>query len=170
MGIIEGIYLAPIGKEPMECAREAEALAGRGLRGDRYAEGAGTHSSADPGCQITLIAAEALDAVARESGIGLRPEHSRRNLVTRGVDLTRLVGRPFRAGGALLRGVRLNQPCLHLEGLVGAPGLKAALDGRSGLNAEVLEGGLIRQGDRVEEAVAGAATQAEGSAWDPGEA
>lgn len=151
-GFVEGIFLASIGKEPMENVGEAEALAGKGLRGDRYAEGAGTHSSSDPGCQITLIAAEALEAVARENGIALRPEHSRRNLVTRGVDLRRLVGRPFRIGGALLRGVKLNHPCLHLEGLVGAPGLKAALEDRSGLNAEILEGGLIRQGDRVEEA------------------
>lgn len=166
-GVVEGIFLASIGKEPMECVREAEALAGRGLRGDRYAEGVGTHSGGDAGNQVTLIAAEALEAVARENGIDLRPEHSRRNLVTRGVDLTRLVGRPFRVGGALLRGVRLNQPCLHLEGLVGVSGLKAALEDRSGLNAEILEGGLIRQGDRVEEGAAGTAAQAGGSARDP---
>ncbi|OGL60094.1 MAG: hypothetical protein A3J27_01600 [Candidatus Tectomicrobia bacterium RIFCSPLOWO2_12_FULL_69_37] len=151
-GVVEGIFLTSISKEPMEGVSEAEALAGRGLRGDRYAEGAGTHSSSDPGCQVTLIAAEAIEAVARENGIALRPEHSRRNLVTRGVDLTRFVGKTFRVGGVLLRGVRINQPCLHLEGLVGAPGLKAALEERAGLNAEILEGGLIRRGDRVVEA------------------
>jgi len=151
-GVVEGIFLASIGKEPMEGVLAAEALAGRGLRGDRYSEGAGTHSSSDPGCQITLISAEALEAMARDSGIALRPEHSRRNLVTRGVDLGRLVGRPFRIGGALLRGVRINQPCLHLEGLIGISGLKAALEDRSGLNAEILEGGTIRRGDPVEEA------------------
>ena len=52
-----------------------QAIAGRGLRGDRYCrqEGAG-----NPDQEVTLIEREALEALAREHGIRLEPAQSRR--------------------------------------------------------------------------------------------
>ena len=44
-GTVEAIALAPQAEAPMQPVEEAAALAGRGLAGDRYAEGAGTFSN-----------------------------------------------------------------------------------------------------------------------------
>jgi MOSC domain-containing protein YiiM len=127
----------------------AEALAGRGLRGDRYARGAGTFS--DPrgrGYGLTLVEAEALEELA-ESGVGLSPIEARRNLVVRGIALDELIGRRFRVGDVECFGQRRCEPCAHLERLT-RPGVLRGLVHRGGLRADVLSGGEISTGDRVE--------------------
>jgi MOSC domain-containing protein YiiM len=58
-------------------------------------------------------------------------------------------GQKFRIGAALLRAVMPCQPCASMERKTQA-GAFAALKGRGGLRAEVLEGDLIRVGDAVE--------------------
>jgi MOSC domain-containing protein YiiM len=63
--------------------------------------------------------------------------------------VSHLVGRRFRVGEAVLRGIKINAPCQHLEDVVGKR-LLSALVHRYGLNAEVVESGRIRPGDAVE--------------------
>ena len=65
----------------------AEALAGRGLRGDRYADRRGTFSMGGPGggYEITLIAAEALaelDEPLDGRGRPAQRGHGRRRIST----------------------------------------------------------------------------------------
>jgi MOSC domain-containing protein YiiM len=136
---------------PIESRSEALAVAGVGLEGDRYAAGVGTFSKGDAGRQVTLVAVEALDELEREHGLRVTPAETRRNLATRGVPLNDLVGQTFRVGGAVLVGVRLCEPCGYLEETTGKP-LKTAAMGRMGLRADIVEGGPIRLGDRIEPA------------------
>ncbi len=56
----------------------------------------------------------------------------------------------FRVGEVVLRGVKLNEPCKHLEEVIGKPIIPSLIH-RCGLFAEILEGGVIRPGDSVEE-------------------
>jgi MOSC domain-containing protein YiiM len=49
-----------------------------------------------------------------------------------------------------VRGIRLCEPCDHLQRLTGLPVIKS-LRHRGGLRAQILTGGLIRVGDRVSE-------------------
>lgn len=149
-GVVEAIYVCGAGGEPMRAVREVEAVAGQGLRGDRYARGLGYWSGRDE-CQLTLIRAEDLDEIERELGIALRDGQHRRNVVTRGVDLEALRGKRFRVGEVLLAYDRLRPPCSYLESLT-QPGVKAALMGRGGICARVLSSGRIRVGDPVEPA------------------
>jgi MOSC domain-containing protein YiiM len=135
----------------MQCLSEAEAVAGRGLNGDRYAEGIGFYSPrpTDPGArEVTLIEAETLDALRAEHGLTLAAHEHRRNLTVRGVRLNELVGRRFRVGEVVLEGIRDCPPCEHLEGLVSKRVLKPLI-GRGGLRARVVTGGTIRVGDRI---------------------
>lgn len=125
----------------------AKLIAGVGIEGDRYATGRGYYSKtprADR--QVTLIEMETLEALARDHGIELAPDESRRNLTTRGVPLNHLVGRRFRVGAVLLLGARLNVPCKYLEQVTGKP-VYMPLINRSGLNCEIVEGGIVRIGD-----------------------
>ena len=147
---VVSVHVGAVAGEPMMEVARAQALAGRGLAGDRYAEGAGTYSrKRGPDRQVTLIEMEAIEALARDLGIRLDAGQSRRNVVTRGVPLNHLVGADFQGGGARLRGVRLNEPCRYFENLLGIEGLYEGLLNRSGLNAQVLGEGAIQAGDVV---------------------
>lgn len=150
-GCVESIHLAAREGEPTFEVREAIAVTGLGLEGDRLVRKARQSGEAlEPGRHLTLIEAEALEALERDYGIALTAGASRRNICTRSVALNHLVGRTFRIGEAWARGVRLCEPCGTLERLSGMKGAAKGLIHRGGLRAEVLEGGVIRTGDPIE--------------------
>jgi MOSC domain-containing protein YiiM len=133
---------------------EVRAVPGRGLEGDRYFTGTGFYSQR-PGAggrEVTLIETESVEGLARGSGdaraIALSPVQTRRNIATAGVPLNHLVDREFWVGPVLMRGVRLCEPCKHLEELT-EPGVMAGLVHRGGLRAEILSEGTIRPGDPI---------------------
>jgi MOSC domain-containing protein YiiM len=135
----------------MQPLSSVEAIAGVGLRGDRYAAGTGFYSQrpTDPGArEVTLIEAEVLDALLRDHGIDLPVEEHRRNLTVRGVRLGELRGQRFTIGDVVLEGVRDCPPCEHLEQLTGKQVLRPLVD-RGGLRARVVVGGTIHVGDEV---------------------
>lgn len=148
-GVLEHIHIAEQASVEMEALDEAVLLAGKGVQGDRYANGTG-HYSFKPRAdrQITLIEMEAIEAIVRDHGIALAPHETRRNLATRGVPLNHLVGRVFRVGDCLLRGERLNVPCKYLDELLDRP-LFSPLTNRSGLNCIIVRGGIVRRGDAI---------------------
>jgi MOSC domain-containing protein YiiM len=123
-----------------------EAIAGRGLSGDRYFLKEGTFSPKDgPDREVTLIESEALEGLAREYEIAIAPNQARRNLLTRGVPLNHLVGKSFTVGNVVLRGIRLCEPCGHLEKLT-CKGIEKGLKHRGGLRAQILKGGVLEIG------------------------
>lgn len=126
------------------------AVAGRGLEGDRYFLRTGTYSRKDGADrEITLIESEALDALARDYGLTIDVSETRRNVVTRGVALNHLVGRTFLVGEASVRGLRLCEPCGHMEWLCGKR-VRPGLVHRGGLRAQILTDGTIRLRDPIE--------------------
>jgi MOSC domain-containing protein YiiM len=135
----------------MEAHDHVDAIAGTGLRGDRYATATGTWSGTGRGPRdVTLIEREVIDAVRGEDGgVDVREDQTRRNLVTVGVALDRLVGREFRVGAVRMRGIRLAEPCAYLEQLTGLVGVHAALVHRAGIRAELLDDGELRVGDQI---------------------
>jgi len=142
-GAVAAILMAPDAEAPLSRVDEAEALAGRGLAGDRYADGRGTFSAPGRGYQLTLVEAEVLDEIQ------LPWEEGRRNIVTRGISLNGLVGRRFRIGSVECAGRRLAEPCAHLEKLA-RPGLLRPLVHRGGLRADIITGGMIHLGNEIE--------------------
>ena len=147
-GTIDSIHIASAAKRPTEAVEQVQAIPGVGLAGDRYAQQQGTFSKPEPDFELTLIEAEAIDALQREYGVELAPGEARRNLVTRGVPLNHLVGREFTIGDVRIRGIRLCEPCSHLQELTQRPVIKG-LRHRGGLRAQILTEGMIRVGDTV---------------------
>ena len=86
-----------------------------------------------------------------EYQIEVAPVESRRNLVTRGVPLNHLVGKDFLIGGVKIHGIRLCEPCSHLQALTGRQVIKG-LRHRGGLRAQILSEGLLKAGDTVKPA------------------
>jgi MOSC domain-containing protein YiiM len=147
-GVVADLYLSATARDDMQRQDELEVHAS-GVVGDRYASESGSWSSkAASGRALTLVEAEAIEAVRRDYGIDLAPGATRRNIVTRGVALNHLVGRTFRVGEVEVIGVRLAEPCAHLESLT-AKGVRRAFVHRGGLRGEVASGGRIRVGDPV---------------------
>jgi MOSC domain-containing protein YiiM len=130
--------------------REVRAVAGKGLEGDRYFNHTGTYSKKlGSDREVTLIEIEAIEALKRDHRIELESGASRRNIVTRGVPLNHLVGQEFQVGEVTLRGIRLCEPCAHLERL-SQKGVLRGLIHRGGLRAQILTGGTIRVGNPVQ--------------------
>ncbi len=148
-GNVVSIGIAPTGAAPMKSVTQARAVAGKGLEGDRYFSQMGTYSN-QPGSgrDVTLIELEAIEALERDYKVTLAAGQSRRNIVTRGVYLNHLVGQEFKVGSVVLRGMRLCEPCAHMEKLT-VKGAVRGLIHRGGLRAEVVKGGMIRVGDRI---------------------
>ena len=150
-GSVVGIFTAPAAGAAMAALDRVEVVAGRGLVGDRYFDGRGYYSQVPPltGRRLTLIAEEALDALAAETGIDLAPHECRRNLITRGIDLDALIGKRFRIGAIECYGERPCPPCGYLEGLTGKKGVNKGLTDRGGIRAEILLDGAIMLGDEI---------------------
>ena len=157
-GIVEAIYIAATATGPTKALGAVSAIPGVGLEGDRYALKQGTFFKPEPDFELTLIEAEAIEALRRDYGVDLPAGDARRNLVTRGVALNHLVGREFTIGDVRIRGIRLCEPCDHLQKLTGKPLIKG-LRHRGGLRAQILSEGTIHAGDPLITAAAERACQ-----------
>jgi MOSC domain-containing protein YiiM len=145
-GRVEAIFLSPEHGELPAPVDRVSARAGQGLEGNRYYWDGGT---APTGCALTLIASEAVEAVATEGEVSVEPAATRRNVLTRGIDVNELVGKRFRIGTVECEGVELCEPCATLESMT-QPGVIKAFVHRGGLNADILTDGEISVGDAVE--------------------
>ena len=145
-GTIVWIGLRPGRREPMQSVESVQALAGRGLEGDRVAA---RERARESDRQVTLVAEEHLAAIGSFLGGGsVAPEALRRNIVVRGANLLALKGRRFRAGTVLLEWTGECHPCSRMEETLGSGGYNA-VRGHGGITARIVESGEIRTGDRL---------------------
>jgi len=126
---------------PMQSVRQAECVAGMGLRGDRYFGFKPNHKG-----QVTFHAIEVFEAVCRHVGAADTPPWiTRRNVITRGLDLDMLIGKNFRIGQVRFEGVEECAPCEWMDRAIGA-GARQFLKGRGGLRARILCDGILSAG------------------------
>jgi MOSC domain-containing protein YiiM len=148
-GSVLSIHIALAGSAPVVSVSEIQAIAGKGLEGDRYYLKTGTYSKTPgSGREVTLIEVEAIEGLRREYGTDIDAAQARRNIVTRGIALNHFIDREFAVGEAVFRGTRLCEPCAHLEKLT-VKGVRRGLIHRGGLRADVVRGGIIRVGDVI---------------------
>jgi hypothetical protein len=143
-GAVEAIWISPAAGEPARALQSVNALGGRGLEGDRHVSGTGTFPSGLPGSALTLVEAE----VCESFDPPLEPDQHRRNVITRGVELNRLVGHEFTVGDVRCRGMRLCEPCTVVQRYAGRPVLRELVH-RGGLRADILQDGVFSVGDAV---------------------
>ena len=146
---IERIFMASEPRGALIEIPHVRVLAGAGIEGDRYFQ--------VPGQNITLVEAEVIEEF--DANFGTRHELSctRRNLVTRGVRLSPLVGKEFNVGNVRLRGVELCEPCIGLGNAMASEAVAPAavvkyLAHRAGIRAELLSSGTIATGAKISNA------------------
>lgn len=161
---IVGLLVSPVhayegrpddGPRPDSDGRRPESVevrAGLGLVGDRYF-GQPAHRRA----AVTLLAAESIDAIARELGLPGTPDPllTRRNLVLRGFPVDELAAGRDHSGALFsldsgdgpvrLQAHRAANPCRWMD-VVLAPGAFRAMRGRGGVRCEPLDDGVLRLG------------------------
>ena len=115
-----------------------ECVAGHGIRNDRFFDYRNDYKG-----QITFFSLEVFDELC----VALRLENAdpaltRRNVLTRGVDLNELIGKEFEVQGVCFRGTVECKPCYWMDRAL-APGAEQFLKGRGGLRARILTSGSI---------------------------
>ena len=149
-GIVVALFTVDRRAAPMKKVEQLYALAGRGIEGDRYFLGTGTYSkSPEPGRQVTLIKSEVLESLKNKLEINVKPEESRRNILTRGIEINDLIGTEFYVGSVRLRAHRITQLCRYLENLLEQPGLYKELWDNGGISCEILSDGVIKERDII---------------------
>jgi MOSC domain-containing protein YiiM len=150
-GTVISIHIASTVGAPMQPVPAVRAVAGKGLEGDRYFKGEGFYSeSGGPVREVTLIEAEVFERLEHDHHLVLDPGETRRNILTQGVPLGHLIGRTFRVGSVVLRGVEISEPCQHLVEVTGKQPLRSSLIHRAGLHAQILTDGVIQIHDVIE--------------------
>ncbi|WP_029251633.1 MOSC domain-containing protein [Paraoerskovia marina] len=136
---------------PTTDADRVEVVAHKGVVGDRFF-GRAAHMDA----AVTLFAAESLESIADELGLGtLDPLLTRRNVILRGAELMPLIGSeitirsgPDLADAITLRPGRHAAPCAWMDRMLG-PGVHHAMRGRGGLRCMPLTSGFLHRGPAV---------------------
>jgi MOSC domain-containing protein YiiM len=135
---VEAIHLGPAKAGDLSTVGSVQAIAGKGLEGDRQFKEHG----AKPGQALTLVEADEVERV------GLPAGGTRRQLTVSGTGLNELIGKRFKVGGVECYGVELCEPCEHLESMT-RPGIIKELVHRAGINADILTDGTIAVGDEL---------------------
>lgn len=145
-GRVEAIFVRPGRRVECLARSRVNAIAGRGLEGDRSRGGSR---------QLSLIQHEHLAVIAALLGSGaVDPGRLRRNLVISGINLLAL--RPLwrsqalevRIGTAVVLVGGPCAPCSRMEETLG-PGGYNALRGHGGMLATIIHGGAIEVGSPV---------------------
>lgn len=141
-GVVTHIHIASAHGAELDPRPEATLVTGQGIEGDR-------HYGREARRNVTLVEGGNVEDACTAIGVSYEPGCTRRNITVSGVSLNELVGREFTVGTARLRGAELCEPCGQMETAVGN-GARRVLVHKAGIRAEIVEGGVVRVGDRVD--------------------
>jgi len=131
-------------KLKIEKVNNVEAIAGKGIKGDRY-----YHDCNEPRKQITLIESENIDYYNKKFNTNFSYLAFRRNLITKSIQLNDLVGKKLSIGQINVQAHDLCRPCKYLQETLGKDNIIKEFLRRGGLRCEILISGNIAVGDEI---------------------
>ena len=154
LGVLEQIILRPAIRVDAVNVAFTSAVAMLGLLGDRKSLNQPTKSGGS-GRQVTLIQMEHLPVIAALCGLTeVNPLVLRRNLVISGINLlaTKSLFKEqslhLKIGAVVLEITGPCEPCSRMEQILGSGGYNA-MRGHGGVNARILQGGILNIGETV---------------------
>ena len=130
--------------EEMQDLDTIEVLADKGIINDRY-----FNENNDQDIQITFIESENIDYVNEISSTNVPYIDFRRNIITKGIKLNKLVDKEFLIGNVKIKGHRLCNPCKYLHNKLNIENLVKKLVNIGGLRCEILTDGRISVKDKI---------------------
>ena len=130
--------------EEMQDIDSIEVLANKGIVNDRY-----FNENNDQDIQITFIESENIDYVNEISSTSVPYIDFRRNIITKGIKLNKLVDKEFLIGNVKIKGHRLCNPCKYLQDKLNIENLLKKLVNIGGLRCEILTDGRISVKDKI---------------------
>ena len=130
--------------EKMQDIDSIEVLANKGIINDRY-----FNENNDQDIQITFIESENIDYVNEISSTSIPYIDFRRNIITKGIKLNKLVDKEFLIGNVKIKGHRLCNPCKYLQDKLNIENLVKKLVNIGGLRCEILTEGRISVKDKI---------------------
>ncbi len=131
------------GKEMIEIS-SVEAVSGNGLVGDRY-----FNKNNDADIQLTLIESENIEHYNSISGTNIPYIDFRRNIITKGIQLNKLIGKELLIGKVRVKAHRLCNPCRYLQEKLKQEKLVKNITNKGGLRCEILTDGIISINDGI---------------------
>jgi len=144
MSSVVNICIVSESGKKMEEMNSIKVIANKGIVNDRYFK-----EDNDKNIQITLIESENVNYYNKISGTNLIPTDFRRNVITKGISLNKLVGKEILLGEVRLKVHDLCEPCRYLQELLGEKNLVKKLLNRGGLRCELLTNGNIHVNDPI---------------------
>ena len=124
--------------------KSVEAVKGKGLLNDRKLK-----ENNDKKSQLTLIEIENINYYNKISNSSIKPLNFRRNIVTEGIELNKLIDKEFLIGNVKVKGHDLCRPCKYLQELLGHKNFVKEFILRGGLRCEILSSGKIFVNDII---------------------
>ena len=124
--------------------QQISLLAGKGIVGDRY-----FHEYNDVRNQLTLIESENINYYNKRFNLNIPYLNFRRNIVTKGIELNKLVGKELLINQTKVKGVDLCRPCKSLQQNLGQDNIIKEFLRKGGLRCEILVSGNIKIGDEI---------------------
>lgn len=148
IGFVRSIYVAADAGAPMVKHLKIDAIAGEGLKGDRYASKVGFWQTL-PKPRETIRDVSFIK-VSDIKNSGFTESETRRNIIVQTeFDLVHLIDKHFYVGDVLFKGVEECTPCKRPSELSGKENFAQTFKNKGGLRAQVLKSGLISEMDIV---------------------
>ena len=144
MGKVIKISIAKESKGVMESVESVEAIEGKGIIKDRH-----FINNNDKKCQITLIEIENIKYYNKVTGVLIPSIDFRRNIITEGVELNKLIGKDFFIGEVKVKAHDLCRPCKYLQEKFKQKNVIKELMLKGGLRCEILKSGKISVNDQL---------------------
>ncbi len=144
MAKIKAINISNLSGESTVYVNQAILNRNRGILNDRYYENFKNKYD-----QVTLIESENIDYLNNTMKIKLDYKDFRRNIITSGIDLNKLINKRIKINDVVLKVHQLCQPCRYLQKKLNINNLVKLLVNKSGVCAEIIQSGTISTFDHI---------------------
>ena len=99
--------------------------------------------------QVTLIESENIDYLNNTTKKQINYKNFRRNIITSGINLNKLVKKEIMINDVVLKIHQLCQPCKYLQNKLGVNNFVKLMVNKSGVYAEIIKSGKISINDKI---------------------
>ena len=99
--------------------------------------------------QVTLIEYEKISYFNNNIKSEFKYKDFRRNIITKGIDLNKMINKKIQINNVVLKIHQLCQPCRYLQNKLSVDNLVKLLTNKGGVRAEIVQSGIISTFDEI---------------------